>query len=216
MTISSTDTGRWAHPSGQTPETAVPRPYVPRRRLTWRNGTAMLRWLWMKAWHRNVTGGLFYMGRDCWFEIGKDAVFDVGAHTRFLGRFTCSVHGRVKIGTETHFSRDTQLSSMQSIAIGNNCAFAEGTAIHDMTHCFGPEWAHMSFWDRPFWTAPIVIGDNVWVGCKVTIVGGVTIGDDVVIAANSVVTRNVPSHSLAAGSPARVVRTWAEEVSEKP
>ena len=195
----------------QTAETARPLPPIRRPRLAWHNFAAMGRFIWMRARYRQVKGGLFYRGKDCWFEFGPDAEFDVGAHTRFLGRFTCSVTGRVSIGPGCHFSRDTQLSCMESITIGRNSGFAEGVAIHDMTHCFGPEWAHDSFWDKPFWTAPIVIGDNVWVGCKVTIIAGVTIGDDVVIAANSVVTKDVPSHCVVAGAPARVVRSWAEE-----
>lgn len=170
----------------------------------------MFRWLWMRGRYKAVRGGLFYRGKDCYFEFGPDAVFEVGSRSRFLGRFTCSVTGRVKIGDMCHFSRETQLSSMESITIGDHCGFAEGVAIHDMTHCFGPEWAQTSFWDRPFWKAPIVIGSNVWVGCKATILGGVTIGDDVVIAAHSVVNKDIPSHCIVAGTPARVVRSWAD------
>ena len=212
MNTVSTDAPAQGAPA-QTVETAIPLPPVRRRRLTVANGTALLRWLWMRARYRAVQGGLFYRGPDCYFEFGPDARLEIGAHTRFLGRFTCSVTGRVTIGDTCHFSRETQLSSMESITIGDHCGFAEGVCIHDMTHCYGPEWAHTSFWDRPFWTAPIVIGDNVWVGAKATILGGVTIGDDVVVAAHSVVNRDVPSHCIVAGTPARVIRSWAEEVA---
>lgn len=52
----------------------------------------------------------------------------------------------------------------------------------------------------------VVIGNNVWIGDKSTILGGVTIGDNVIIAANSVVTKNVPSNCLAAGVPAVIVK----------
>ena len=53
----------------------------------------------------------------------------------------------------------------------------------------------------------VKIGLNVWIGDKVTILGGVTIGDNVIIAANAVVTKDVPSNSIAAGIPAKVVKT---------
>ena len=53
---------------------------------------------------------------------------------------------------------------------------------------------------------PIRIGSNVWFGGNVTVCPGVTIGDDVVIGAGSVVTKDIPSHSVAVGNPARVVR----------
>ena len=53
---------------------------------------------------------------------------------------------------------------------------------------------------------PVIIGDNVWIGDKATILGGVTIGESVIIAANSVVTKDVPPYSVVAGIPAKVIK----------
>jgi acetyltransferase-like isoleucine patch superfamily enzyme len=61
---------------------------------------------------------------------------------------------------------------------------------------------------------PIVIGDRVWCGIDVRILGGVTIGDDVVIGAGSVVCRDIPSNSVAAGVPARVIRSIDRDLDE--
>ncbi|HET7414595.1 MAG TPA: DapH/DapD/GlmU-related protein, partial [Arthrobacter sp.] len=55
--------------------------------------------------------------------------------------------------------------------------------------------------------APVVVGRNVWIGSNVTILPGVAIGDDAVVAAASVVTKDVPENAVVVGSPARVVRT---------
>lgn len=63
-------------------------------------------------------------------------------------------------------------------------------------------------------SAPITIGDNVWLGANVTVCGGVTIGDGAVIGAGSVVTRDVPAHTLAVGNPCRPLRKIDEEDSE--
>ena len=52
----------------------------------------------------------------------------------------------------------------------------------------------------------VIIGKNVWLGDKVTILGGVTIGDNVIIGANSVVTRDIPSNCIAAGGPAKIIK----------
>lgn len=52
----------------------------------------------------------------------------------------------------------------------------------------------------------ILIGNNVWIGDKATILGGITLGDNVIIGANSVVTHDIPSNSMAAGSPAKVIK----------
>ena len=62
---------------------------------------------------------------------------------------------------------------------------------------------------------PIRIGNNVWIGCNVTIIGGVTIGNDVVIGAGSVVTHDIPDGTLAAGNPCRVIRKITEADSMK-
>lgn len=54
---------------------------------------------------------------------------------------------------------------------------------------------------------PIIIGKNVWIGANVTILGGVTIGDNSVVAAGSVVNKDVPENTVAAGVPARVIKS---------
>lgn len=58
---------------------------------------------------------------------------------------------------------------------------------------------------------PIVIEKNVWIGAGATIVGGVTVGENAVVAAGSVVTRNVPPNALVGGNPARVIRSIGDE-----
>ena len=60
---------------------------------------------------------------------------------------------------------------------------------------------------------PIRIGNNVWIGCGVTVIGGVTIGNDVVIGAGSVVLHDIPDGVLAAGNPCRVIRKITEKDS---
>ncbi len=59
---------------------------------------------------------------------------------------------------------------------------------------------------RQEWAKPVRIGDNVWIGGSVTILPGVTIGDNVTIGAGSVVTKNIPSNSIAVGNPCKVIK----------
>jgi acetyltransferase-like isoleucine patch superfamily enzyme len=103
------------------------------------------------------------------------------------------------------------VASVELVEIGSHCMFANGCFITDGNHRFDDR-------DRPVtWQGfttkgPTRVGDNVWCGANVVITSGVTIGERSVIGANSVVTGDVPAGSIAAGSPARVLRaiTWAE------
>ena len=99
--------------------------------------------------------------------------------------------------------------------IGDGCLFGEYVTIHDDDHVFGPseerEWRSTPPGDRGLLTSPIDIGRNVWLGAKVTVTRGTTIGEGSMVAANSVVTRDVPPFSLAVGAPARVIRSWTPD-----
>ena len=92
------------------------------------------------------------------------------------------------------------------VEIGDHCMFANGCFVTDGNHRFDDR-------DRPVpWQGfttkgPTRVGDNVWCGANVVITSGVTIGERCVIGANSVVTTDLPSFSIAAGAPAKVLRT---------
>ena len=60
---------------------------------------------------------------------------------------------------------------------------------------------------RQEWAKPVTIGNDVWIGGNVTILPGVTIGDNCTIGAGSVVTHDIPANSIAAGNPAKIIRT---------
>lgn len=61
--------------------------------------------------------------------------------------------------------------------------------------------------NRPLYSrGPVIIGDNVWIGDKATILPGVTVGEGAVIAANAVITKDVPAFSMVAGNPAIIIK----------
>lgn len=98
------------------------------------------------------------------------------------------------------------------IRIGNNALIAPNVQIYTAFHPtsaaerFGKAREDGSFAFCKTQTAPVTIGDSVWIGGGAIIMPGVTIGDNVVIGAGSVVTRDIPSGTVALGSPCRVVR----------
>jgi acetyltransferase-like isoleucine patch superfamily enzyme len=114
--------------------------------------------------------------------------------------------GKVTFGERVSFGPYTYLSNFAPIEIGDDFLSAGHLNINAGTH-------------DPVTLlpggAPVKIGRRVWCGVNVTILGGVTIGDDVVIGAGSVVVRDIPSNSIAAGVPARVIRPLDRSGVEK-
>lgn len=108
-------------------------------------------------------------------------------------------------GGETFTSGKNMIICKQSVTIGKACAIAWGVTITD--HDF-----HKLYEDgvQRTETSPVVIGDNVWLGMNATILKGVTIGDGAVVAAGAVVSRDVPSNTIVAGNPAKVVKEGIE------
>lgn len=93
------------------------------------------------------------------------------------------------------------------ITIGDRVTIASGTRI--ITHD-GSTWLMRDDKGRRYLYAPVTIGSDVFIGVNCVILPGVTIGDRVVIGAGSVVTRSIPSGTVAAGSPARVLGTFED------
>jgi acetyltransferase-like isoleucine patch superfamily enzyme len=130
----------------------------------------------------------------------KDARVILGRHCRLffgVGFYLRGSGARVTIGAHTYLNRRTEITCRERITIGERCAIAWDVNIMDTD-------AH-TFEDRPD-TAPVTIGDHVWIGAGAMVLKGVTIGDGAVVAARSVVTKDVPPGVLVAGSPARVIR----------
>jgi serine acetyltransferase len=112
----------------------------------------------------------------------------------------------LKIGVGTYIAWRSNIYSNNSISIGKNCAISfDVIVMDDDGHGFG----------APPYSAPIAIEDDVWIGCRATILKGVTIGKGSVVAAGAVVTKSCPHHSLIGGIPAKIIRegvVWTDEL----
>jgi acetyltransferase-like isoleucine patch superfamily enzyme len=110
--------------------------------------------------------------------------------------------GVLKIGNGTYLNRNTLVVSHLSVDIGAHCKIAWDVVIMDTDQHVVPGIENRNL--------PVVIEDDVWIGCRVIILKGVRIGARSIIAAGAVVTKNIPPDSIVGGVPARVLRTLGE------
>ena len=87
------------------------------------------------------------------------------------------------------------------VTIGDGCQIGHNVVFATLNHFMEPEKRKMSY------SAPIVLGKNVWVGSNATILQGVTIGDNSVIGAGAVVTKDVPANTVVGGVPAKFIKS---------
>ncbi len=118
----------------------------------------------------------------------------------------------IHLGANVEINMNCVFLDCNRITIGNSSGIGPGVHIYAVTHPVNPAERLPS--GGTFWrsrTAPVTIGNNVWIGGGAIILPGVEIGDGTTIGAGSVVTRSIPANSLAAGNPCRVIRSVGEK-----
>ncbi|WP_290990735.1 acyltransferase [Hyphomicrobium sp.] len=112
-------------------------------------------------------------------------------------------NGKLEIGARTFMNYGCSISATKLISIGPDCKIGMDVLIMDNDyHQIDPTKRGV----RPA-SAPVILEENVWLGARVIVLSGVTIGADSVVAAGSVVTRDIPPGCVAAGQPARVIKS---------
>ena len=136
-------------------------------------------------------------GRRAQVWIGPECVLDRDATLECLS-------GELRIGARTIFGHHCTLAARDSLVIGADCLVAEMVSIRDHDHRFDDFEVPMR--EQGASSAPVRIGNNVWLAARVVVTKGVTIGDGAIVGAGAVVTRDIPPGAIAVGVPARVVK----------
>jgi acetyltransferase-like isoleucine patch superfamily enzyme len=113
-------------------------------------------------------------------------------------RLECWANALIEVGDGTYLNRNVEIVAARSVKIGRDCKIARDVLIMDTDQHALP--------GDELTIKPVEIQDRAWIGAKSIVLKGVTIGRDAVVAAGSVVTKDVPSGTVVAGVPARVVR----------
>ena len=137
-------------------------------------------------------------------------------HCELFGHILSYNHGKVILGKWSKVGMNTNINCVNHIEIGDDTAIADNVTIVDHNyHPVNPDdrrymrhTPHGSRERQPMYSAnaPIIIGKNVWIGNGVRICKGVTIGDNSVVGACSIVTKDIPANCVAVGNPAKIVK----------
>ncbi len=117
---------------------------------------------------------------------------------------SCNTDAKISIGQNTTIGYHNFIFCSNHISIGSDCLIAPFVYIVDSNHTTD---RNKLINQQANTTAPITIGDDVWIASNVTILKGVTIGQGAIIAANSVVNKDVPPYEIHGGSPAKKIGT---------
>lgn len=125
--------------------------------------------------------------------------------------FYCDYGTHIEAGKNLFVNYNCTIIDVAKVTIGDNCQLAPNVAIYTAGHPVYPVTRNSGY----EYGKAVTIGDNVWIGGNSVICPGVTIASNTVIGAVSVVTRDIPAWSVAAGNPCRVIRAITEEDRRK-
>ena len=139
-------------------------------------------------------------------KILKTLLGSIGENVHFEPGFRCEFGFNISIGNNFYANYDCIMLDGNKIEIGNNVLFGHRVGIYTSNHA-------IDFTERQnggCYSKPVKIGNNVWMGGDVKVLQGVTIGDNTVIGAGSVVTSDIPANVVAVGNPCKVLRNITE------
>ena len=116
--------------------------------------------------------------------------------------FYCDYGKQISVGKRFFANFNFTVLDEAPVTIGDDCFIGPNVSIYTACHSTDPVERN----SRREWAQPVKIGNNVWIGGSVTILPGVTIGDNTTIGAGSVVTKDIPANVIAAGNPCKVIR----------
>jgi acetyltransferase-like isoleucine patch superfamily enzyme len=185
------------------------------------------RYLWRRlltpaGWRWRTDGPVFF-GSGLELQISRSGRLD-------FGRFVWVGHGTkirchegvVEIGPKTVMGQECTISAYRRVRIGEQCVIADRAMFIDFDH--GVVEIERPIRQQGIYKREVEVGSNVWIGYGACVLRGVRVGDNSIIGANSVVTKDVPANAVVAGIPARVIRMreaprelrWPQPVEPDP
>ncbi|WP_026564919.1 sugar O-acetyltransferase [Bacillus sp. UNC41MFS5] len=134
-------------------------------------------------------------------KIVKELFGSVGENPSIEHNFHCDLGYNIHVGDNFYAGYNCTILDMAEVRIGQNCMIGPNVGIYTAGHSTEPKGRNKSGY-----AIPIRIGNDVWIGGSCVILPGVTIGDHSIVAAGSVVTKDVPTNTIVAGNPAKILK----------
>ncbi len=173
----------------------------------------LLRRRFLSSYGRRLElNGLAFIGRGVTLQVGRRGRLALGRWAWIGDGTKIRCHeGRVSIGAKSVLGQECTISGYQHVSIGRECVIADRVMLIDFDH-------NAADVERPIrlqgiYKQDVRVGSNVWIGYGACILRGVTVGDNAIVGASAVVTRDVPANAIVGGVPARVLRMRAEPAS---
>lgn len=145
----------------------------------------------------SVNGGL---------SIGDGTIINMNSRIQnYPSYFAPSTGPHIYIGSHCNIGYYFTILNASTVTIGNNVLIASHVMISSENHGMDPDLDYVS---QPLISKPVTIGDGCWIGEKVCILPGVTIGKKCIVGAGSVVTKSIPNYSMAVGNPAKIIKHY--------
>ena len=137
----------------------------------------------------------------CRIDLRPGSRLSIGKGAHFRRNLTLLVkeHAAISIGENVFMNENVSITALEKIVIGDRVKIANNVVIIDHDHDYRNN-------NVGYQTAPVIIGNDVWIGANATILRGVKIGEHAVIAAGAVVKQNVSAYAVAGGVPAKIIR----------
>lgn len=154
------------------------------------------------AYPLSLHGGKYVTIGD---NFSCDQRLRLDAYDAFLGY---NFSPEITIGNNVSIQKDCHIGAINKIVLGNNVLLASKVYLSDHSHGeVNIEAIKLPPSQRKLYSkGPVIIEDNVWLGEGVVVLPNVTIGENTIVGANSVVTKSIPKNSIAGGNPARIIR----------
>jgi maltose O-acetyltransferase len=134
-------------------------------------------------------------------NIIKELFGSVGSSPSIEHNFHCDLGYNIHVGDNFYAGFNCTILDMAEVRVGDNCMIGPNVGLYTAGHSIEPKDRNKSGY-----AITITIGNDVWIGGSCVILPGVTIGDNSIVAAGSVVTKDVPSNVIVAGNPAKILK----------